>query len=285
VNSIDLAFNSIDPAFDSIDLAFDSIDLAFDSIDLAFDSIDVAFDSIGLAFNSGDLALHLCAPGSNVHAPGLRVVSTGMGEPSSDTEYLALLRRQDWGRLMADLVLYGRGKKRLSPDLAEQLAAEAVSRVCDPARSPWDISRGAQLFTHLMWVFDSELEHFRAKRKRRKTDPTGDDLPEPPPDSDDNPEVRAERKGNLAELRDKLFVAVENRPLARQLLVLEEEQQISDIDEQVRLTGATRAQAYEARRILATAARELLAGGEHHLSRERLALQRRDTLRSVKKVT
>jgi non-ribosomal peptide synthetase component F len=197
-----------------------------------------------------------------------------MGEPADDARYLALLRDLDWGQLMADLVLFGTKKKRLSPAYAEEMASEAIARVCDPRRSPWDPSRGAKMLTHLAWVLESVLEHDRAKRKRRKTDLAGDDAPEPPPDSDGDPDVRAGRDETLAELRDKLFAAVAKRPLALQLLALEEAEQISDIDTQVSRTGATRAQVYEARRVLADAARTILAEGGHHLSRERSALQR-----------
>jgi hypothetical protein len=197
-----------------------------------------------------------------------------MGVVDDARAYLALIGNLDWGQLTADLVLHGVAKKHLSPDLAEQIAADTVVRVCDPARSPWDPSRGAHIFTHLVWVFDSELSHFRDKRKRRKTASMGDDLPEPPPDSEDDPDVRATRQGTLAVLREKLYAALAKRPLALALLALEEDDGVSDVDEQVARTGKTRAQVYEARRVLAETARTILAEGDHHLSRERSALER-----------
>jgi hypothetical protein len=198
-----------------------------------------------------------------------------MGDPVDVRSYRVLMSKQDWGSLMANLVLYGLRRKHLSRDLAEQIAAETISRVIDPNRSPWRPDEHGTLANHLEWTFRSELRNFRDKRQRSQTSSFGDDLPEPPPDSDDNPDVRVERHGTLASLREKLFAAMAKRPLCLTLLALEEDEQVSEVDEQVARTGATRPQIYEARKVLAETARTLLADADHHLSRERSALARR----------
>jgi hypothetical protein len=180
-----------------------------------------------------------------------------MGDPKDRDAYLALLAKQDWGQLMVDLVGKKAPIKHLGKDLTQEIAARAIARVCDPDRSPWDPSRGASLFTHLSWVFKSELAHYREAVERQETDTAGDDLPEPTPDSDADPEVRTTREADRRALRDELVAALDKRPLAKQILLLEADEGISTVEEQVERTGRTRAQVYEARRHVVAAARAL----------------------------
>jgi DNA-directed RNA polymerase specialized sigma24 family protein len=181
------------------------------------------------------------------------------GGPEDKAAYLALMAAQPWGQLHADLLVHLTKAKRRSPQEAEEIAADCIARVYDPARSPWEPERGGALLAHLEWVARSVMDNAGKKRKRQKTTASGDDDPEPLPDSNRDAVARHAHDSMMAEQRAKLLAALAGKPRALEVLALEEDG-VTTVDAQhAEMPGASRAQVYEARRAVYEAARALMA--------------------------
>jgi hypothetical protein len=180
-----------------------------------------------------------------------------MGEDAARAaqDYALFIAKQDWAEVTVALVAFLK-RRGVAEHLRDNLVGEAVLRVFEWDRSPWDPLKNPSLVAHALSVCSSIVSHMFRDDKSRKTTPLGDDLPDVAPDSARDVETLLLKEERAARARAAVVKKLAGKDLALAVFDLEE-RCVTEPNEQAKELNVSVVQVYRARKLLWEVVRDL----------------------------